>query len=86
MFTEKYSSFAQSPDDDKPKGDMLTRMTILKKAQEIYSLLPEFDCGACGSPNCIAFARDVAEGNANLSDCVVLDKKKKQNTEDKNDG
>lgn len=86
MFTEEYSSFAQSPDDDKPKGDMLTRMTILKKAQEIYSLLPEFDCGACGSPNCIAFARDVAEGNANLSDCVVLDKKKKQNTEDKNDG
>ncbi len=52
--------------------DMLAAMTVMKNAQEIYSCLPEFDCGACGSPTCSAFAHDVATGKATLSDCLML--------------
>lgn len=68
--------FLHTP-DKKSGNDMLCAMTIMKKAQEIYSLLPEFDCGACGSPTCASFADDVAKGNASLSDCLMLERKKK---------
>ena len=70
----------------KQKSDMLTAMTIMKKAQIVYSELPEFDCGACGSPNCHAFAEDVANGNAVLSDCLMLGRNKKENKADDNNG
>ncbi len=59
----------------KNSTDMIAAMTIMKKAQEVYSLLPEFDCGACGSPTCSAFAHDVAQGNAVLTDCLMLGRK-----------
>ena len=67
-----------SETEEKPKVDRKSAMLVLRKAQEIYEMLPEFDCGACGSPNCVAFSRDVAEGNAVLSDCVMLDRKQKK--------
>lgn len=66
----------------KTGSDMLAAMTVMKKAQEIYSLLPEFDCGACGSPTCTAFADDVARGNAVLSDCLMLSRKQSQSQSD----
>ncbi len=68
----------------KHKDDKLAAMLKLKKAQEVYSLLPEYDCGACGSPNCRAFSIDVADGKADLSDCVMLERKNKnQNAKEK---
>ncbi len=79
---ELYSAPVKDDTESKPKGDRRSAMLILRKAQEIYEMLPEFDCGACGSPNCHAFAKDVAEGNAVLSDCVMLDRKQK-NSQDK---
>ena len=63
---EKYTS--------KQKEDKLLALKRLKAAQDVYELLPEYDCGACGSPNCRAFSIDVADGKAFLSDCVVLDR------------
>jgi len=69
--------------------DMLQAMSRMKKSQEIYSLLPEFDCGACGSPTCASFADDVAKGFANVTDCPMLGRKKKADEKcdgDKNDG
>jgi len=73
-----YSVDLNSETEEKPKVDRKSAMLVLRKAQEIYEMLPEFDCGACGSPNCVAFSRDVAEGNAVLSDCVMLDRKQKK--------
>ena len=68
----------------KHKDDKLAAMLKLKKAQEVYSLLPEYDCGACGSPNCRAFSIDVADGKADLSDCVMLERQNKnQNAKEK---
>ena len=61
----------------------------MKKSQEIYSLLPEFDCGACGSPTCAAFSEDVAKGLAKISDCPMLTRKQNNSENcggDKNDG
>ena len=76
---ERYSTGQFSSGIVKKTGsDMLAAMTVMKKAQEIYSLLPEFDCGACGSPTCTAFADDVARGNAVLSDCLMLSRKQSQ--------
>jgi len=78
---ENYSAPQKSEVEEKPKGNMLSAMLVLKKAQEIYEMLPEFDCGACGSPNCHAFARDVAEGTALITDCVMLERKRKTTDE-----
>ncbi len=64
------------------KPDKLAAFEIMKKSQEIYSMLPEFDCGACGSPNCRAFSEDVARSKAVLSDCVMLNRKSKETIEE----
>ena len=36
---------------------------------DIYKLLPETNCGACGEPSCMAFAVKLAGGDAPLSQC-----------------
>ncbi len=71
-----FSALGFTDENPKKPCDMMSAMAVMKKAQEIYSLLPEFDCGACGSPTCTAFAHDVAVGNAMLTDCLMLDRKK----------
>ena len=41
------------------------RLEAMKKAlrvKEIYSKLPQLDCGNCGAPSCMAFAEDVVRG------------------------
>lgn len=81
--------FAKPISNGKSGEDMLAAMSRMKKSQEIYSLLPEFDCGACGSPTCASFAEDVAKGLAVISDCPMLQRKAKNNENcggDKNDG
>ena len=65
----------------KSGSDMLAAMSLMKKAQEVYAVLPEFDCGACGSPTCMAFSQDVAKGNAVLTDCLMLGRKNKAKNE-----
>ncbi len=40
-----------------------------KRKEEIFNSLPKIDCGACGSPNCLAFAEDVVRGEVELTDC-----------------
>ncbi len=71
--------FVRHESSHKSGNDMLAAMTLMKKSQEIYSQLPEFDCGACGCPTCAAFADDVAKGEAQLCECLMLNRKKIQN-------
>lgn len=47
-------------------------MRIMIESEKLKAQLPGIDCGSCGSPTCAAFARDVASGNAELSECVVF--------------
>lgn len=41
-----------------------------KEKQDIYESLPQIDCGACGSPTCLAFAEDIVKEQADPADCV----------------
>jgi Na+-translocating ferredoxin:NAD+ oxidoreductase RNF subunit RnfB len=41
-----------------------------KKKEDVYQGLPKIDCGACGSPTCMAFAEDVVLGEAEVTDCI----------------
>jgi hypothetical protein len=40
--------------------------------QETFDQLPGIDCGACGSPTCQSFAKDVALDRVHFDECVVL--------------
>lgn len=81
--------FEEPVSKGKSGEDRLQAFSFMKKSQEIYSLLPEFDCGACGSPTCTAFSEDVAKGLVDISLCPMLTRKQK-NIEnsggDNNDG
>lgn len=46
-------------------------LRMMSDIQKIRSGLPGIDCGACGAPNCRAFAEDIVRGNADRSGCVV---------------
>jgi len=47
-------------------------ITKITERKEIYSKLPNIDCGACGSPSCMTFAEDVVLGDAKLNDCIFI--------------
>lgn len=46
----------------------------LGKVEALLTELPGFDCGICGAPSCRAFAEDVANGKAKITDCLRLHK------------
>jgi len=56
-----------------PEGapNMLSMLLAMQKATALLEKLPNKDCGACGSPTCRAFAMDVVNGEAQLSDCKI---------------
>lgn len=65
-------------------------LRMMSDIQKIRAKLPGIDCGACGAPNCRAFAEDVVRGNASAEDCVVRRKRileeKLRKKEQTNDG
>ena len=44
----------------------------MKKIDEYRARLPQTDCGICGAPTCDALARDIVCDNAELTDCVFI--------------
>jgi iron only hydrogenase large subunit-like protein len=52
--------------------DLRERVLRRKRAEEILKGLPLLNCGLCGSPSCKDHAGDVANGRAELKDCVFL--------------
>ena len=50
-------------------GESLRMMAVIQRLSEA---LPGIDCGACGAPNCRAFAEDVVCGKAAEDGCVIL--------------
>jgi iron only hydrogenase large subunit-like protein len=51
--------------------DVSRAIQLMKRKQEIYDTLPKIDCGACGSPNCLAFAEDMVRGKVKITDCIL---------------
>lgn len=57
-------------------GSRMERFKAYSEMESILHSLPGLDCGFCGAPNCRCFANDVVIGKAQLSDCVVLTRRK----------
>jgi iron only hydrogenase large subunit-like protein len=54
--------------------DMETAMLKMNQVKEIINLLPGTDCGICGAPTCLAFANDIVQGEADIRQCVFIQK------------
>ena len=59
-------------------------MHMMADIQRIKSKLPNIDCGACGAPNCRAFAEDIVTGRVSENACPIL--KSRLFEGDNNDG
>lgn len=53
--------------------DINVAINKLAKINKLMKLLPMLDCGSCGAPSCHAFAEDVANGEAKITDCHRID-------------
>ena len=52
--------------------NMAESMRMLADIQRIRDTLPGIDCGACGAPNCRAFAEDIVKGVGDIESCPIL--------------
>jgi iron only hydrogenase large subunit-like protein len=65
--------------------DIKSAIKKMKRINEILTMLPGLNCGACGSPSCYALAEDIVQDRASLDDCVVLLKRhSKEDTKNDN--
>jgi len=52
--------------------DLAVAIQKRKDKEAVFATLPKIDCGACGSPTCLAFAEDVVKGDSKLSQCMFM--------------
>jgi iron only hydrogenase large subunit-like protein len=57
---------------EKLDEDLQTAMNKMERKREFINLLPGFDCGGCGAPDCQTLAEDIVQGHAKISDCVFI--------------
>jgi len=57
---------------EKLDEELSVAMKKMEKKSRIMNLLPGFDCGACGAPECETLAEDIAQGNARISQCIFM--------------
>lgn len=50
---------------------MAESMRMMADIQRLKDGLPGIDCGACGAPNCRAFAEDVIKGRTGIFNCPI---------------
>lgn len=55
-------------------ADKFLRVEVDSRIEGINALLPQFNCGACGSPGCMGLAERIVEETAKISDCKPLKK------------
>lgn len=61
--------------------DMEEAMRKMDKASKMLNCLSLTDCGVCGAPNCQAFANDIALGEADIRQCIFIQKNREQTGE-----
>ena len=61
--------------------NMEEAMRKMDKSSRMLQCLPLTDCGACGAPNCQAFANDIALGEADIRQCIFIQKNREQTGE-----
>ncbi|MFN3534077.1 MAG: [Fe-Fe] hydrogenase large subunit C-terminal domain-containing protein, partial [Desulfatiglandales bacterium] len=52
--------------------DIIRAINRAKEVQSLWELLPQKECGACGSPDCMTFAEDVIDGLQTPDRCFFL--------------
>ncbi|MCF8303994.1 MAG: 4Fe-4S dicluster domain-containing protein [Bacteroidales bacterium] len=52
--------------------NMTEAMKKMKRVGEIIKCLPDVDCAACGSPTCHALAEDIVQGEADINQCIFI--------------
>ncbi len=59
---------------EKLDEDLSVAFQKMEKITRIMKVLPQIDCGACGTPSCQALAQDVVQGKAKLNQCIFMQK------------
>lgn len=52
--------------------DLAKALATMNQVEELTSMLPGKNCGACGAPSCKTLAEDIAAGDAVITDCVFM--------------
>ena len=60
--------------------NMAQSMRMMADIQQIKSTLPGIDCGACGAPNCRAFAEDIVKNKASIEGCIIRNEAKRNDS------
>jgi iron only hydrogenase large subunit-like protein len=60
---------------DKLDEDISQAMKKMKVVNELMDVLPMVDCGMCGSPDCTALAEDIAQEQADVKQCIYIQKR-----------
>lgn len=60
-------------------ADMEDALKRMEQVRNMMCFLPGIDCGACGAPNCQSLAEDIARKEAQLSNCVFLQRMMEKN-------
>jgi iron only hydrogenase large subunit-like protein len=55
-------------------NDIATSIKKTRQKERIYMKLPHKDCALCGAPTCEAFARDCANGDVDVTECIFFKK------------
>ncbi|MDR2888128.1 MAG: 4Fe-4S binding protein [Bacteroidales bacterium] len=61
---------------DEDRGKAVQKMLQVRK---MMCYLPGIDCGACGAPNCQSLAKDIVKREAQLSNCVFIQRMMEKN-------
>lgn len=61
--------------------DMAVAMRKMDKVNQVIKVLPMIDCSVCGAPTCQAFAQDIVMGEAELKQCVFIQRTMEQKGE-----
>ncbi|MBR2614480.1 MAG: 4Fe-4S binding protein [Clostridia bacterium] len=73
-----YYKWEEEPDytsKSKPVEDRQQVFNKMLEIQNLYSTLPQSDCGLCGAPSCRAFCEDIVNGKIPKdSKCLMLDR------------
>ena len=60
---------------------MAEAMRKMDKVNQILKVLPMIDCSVCGAPSCQALAQDIVLGDANLKQCIFIQRALEQKGE-----
>lgn len=52
--------------------DISKALEKMERIREIKNMLPQTDCCFCGAPTCDALAEDIVRDNAQLTDCIFI--------------